>query len=116
MLFRSFRRAVENGDIEGLAALFSADATLYTDGGGKAPATINPIYGAEKIARFFIGVRDKAPEGSRIEPRIVNGSLGYVVTVGDKVVQANHFEFDGERITAAHIVRNPDKLTHLVRS
>src|SRR5262245_39591669 len=38
-----FRRAVASGDVEGLAALFGADATLYTDGGGKASATINPI-------------------------------------------------------------------------
>ena len=51
----------------------------------------------------------------RIEPRIVNGSLGYVVTVGDTVLQASHFEFDGDRITAVHIVRNPDKLKHLKR-
>ena len=64
-------------------------------------------------ARFFIGVRDKQPEGAEIVPRIVNGSLGYVITVGDKVLQASHFEFDGARITAVHIVRNPDKLRHL---
>ncbi len=70
-------------------------------------ATLNPIYGAEKIARFFIGVRDKQPEGARMEPRLVNGSLGYVVYVGDKPLQANHFEFDGDRIVAVHIVRNP---------
>ncbi|GAB2177116.1 RNA polymerase sigma-70 factor [Dongia sp. agr-C8] len=110
-----FRRAVESGDVAGLAALFSADATLYTDGGGKVTATRNPIYGAEKIARFFIGVRDKQPDGHRIEARIINGSLGYVVYVGDKVLQASHFEFDGDRIAEVHIVRNPDKLQHLMR-
>ena len=61
------------------------------------------------------GVRDKRPEGSEIVPRIVNGSWGYVVYVGDQAVQANHFEFDGDRIIAVHIVRNPDKLQHLAR-
>jgi RNA polymerase sigma-70 factor (ECF subfamily) len=111
-----FKRAVASGDVAGLAALFSSDATLYSDGGGKAAATLNPIFGAEKIARFFIGVRDKQPEGARIEPRIVNGSLGYVVYVGNKVLQANHFEFDGDRIAEVHIMRNPDKLQHLMRS
>jgi RNA polymerase sigma-70 factor (ECF subfamily) len=114
-VMEGFKRAVASGDVAGLAALFSTDATLYSDGGGKAAATLNPIFGAEKIARFFIGVRDKQPEGARIEPRIVNGSLGYVVTVGDTVLQASHFEFDGDRITAVHIVRNPDKLKHLMR-
>jgi RNA polymerase sigma-70 factor (ECF subfamily) len=111
-----FKLAVASGDVAGLAALFSPEATLYSDGGGKATATLNPIYGAEKIARFFIGVRDKQPEGHRIEPRIVNGSLGYVVYVGDTVLQASHFAFDGDRITEVHIVRNPDKLRHLMRN
>jgi RNA polymerase sigma-70 factor (ECF subfamily) len=110
-----FRRAVASGDVAGLAALFSSDATLYSDGGGKATATINPVHGAEKIARFFIGVRDKQPEGSEVVPRIVNGSLGYVIYVGNRPIQASHFEFDGDRIAEVHIVRNPDKLTHLLR-
>ena len=110
-----FRRAVENGDIAGLAALFSPDAILHSDGGGKAAATLNPIYGAEKIARFFIGVRGKYPDGHEIVPRIVNGALGYVIYVGDRVLQANSFTFDGDRIVAVHIVRNPDKLLHLMR-
>jgi RNA polymerase sigma-70 factor (ECF subfamily) len=110
-----FRAAVESGDVAGLAALFSPEATLYSDGGGKAAATRNPIYGAEKIARFFIGVRDKQPEGHEILPRLVNGSLGYVVYVGATPIQASHFEFDGDRIAAVHIVRNPDKLRHLRR-
>jgi RNA polymerase sigma-70 factor (ECF subfamily) len=114
-VMEGFKRAVASGDVAGLAALFSADATLYSDGGGKAAATLNPIYGSEKIARFFIGVRDKVPEGHEIVPRIINGSLGYVVYLGNKPLQANHFEFDGDRITAVHIVRNPDKLQHLMR-
>jgi RNA polymerase sigma-70 factor (ECF subfamily) len=114
-VMEGFKRAVASGDVAGLAALFSADATLYSDGGGKAAATLNPIYGSEKIARFFIGVRDKVPEGHEIVPRIINGSLGYVVYLGNKPLQANHFAFDGDRITAVHIVRNPDKLQHLMR-
>jgi RNA polymerase sigma-70 factor (ECF subfamily) len=115
-VMEGFKRAVASGDVAGLAALFSSDATLYSDGGGKARATVNPVYGAEKIARFFIGVRDKQPEGYEIVPRIVNGSVGYVIYVGDRPIQASHFEFDGDRITEVHIVRNPDKLQHLTRS
>jgi RNA polymerase sigma-70 factor (ECF subfamily) len=114
-VMQGFRRAVESGDVAGLAALFSPEATLFTDGGGKVTATRNPIYGADKIARFFIGVRDKQPEGAEVVPRLVNGSVGYVIYVGDRAYQASHFEFDGSRIIAVHIVRNPDKLAHLHR-
>src|SRR5262249_51608830 len=74
-----FQKAVASGDLVGLAALFNANATLYSDGGGKVSATRNPIYGAEKIARFFIGVRDKQPEGSKVVARTINGSPGYVI-------------------------------------
>jgi RNA polymerase sigma-70 factor (ECF subfamily) len=115
-VMEGFKRAVASGDVAGLATLFSSDATLYSDGGGKARATVNPVYGAEKIARFFIGVRDKQPEGYEVVPRIVNGSVGYVIYVGERPIQASHFEFDGDRIIEVHIVRNPDKLQHLVRS
>ena len=114
-VLEGFRKAVESGDVAGLATLFSPDAILYSDGGGKAAATLNPIYGAEKIARFFVGVRDKYPESAEIALRIVNGSLGYVIYVGDQVLQASSFTFDGDHIAAIHIVRNPDKLQHLMR-
>jgi len=114
-LVSAFRKAVMTGDVAGLAALFTPDATLYSDGGGKAAAALNPIYGAEKIARFFIGVRDKQPAGQEALPRTVNGHAGYVAFIGDQPTYAMAVEFDGARIAAIHLVRNPDKLTHLTR-
>jgi RNA polymerase sigma-70 factor (ECF subfamily) len=111
----AFREAVFTGDINGLVSLLAADATLYGDGGGKAASILNPIHGADKIARFFLGVRDKQPAGHVIELRMVNGALGFVSFVGDQVIQALAIEWDGPRIAALHAVRNPDKLKHLKR-
>jgi RNA polymerase sigma-70 factor (ECF subfamily) len=112
-VLKGFRNAVMTGDIDGLVSLLTADATLYGDGGGKAASVLNPIHGADKIARFFLGVRDKQPAGHEVELRFVNGSLGFVSFVGDQAIQALAIEWDGPRITALHAVRNPDKLKHL---
>jgi RNA polymerase sigma-70 factor (ECF subfamily) len=114
-VMQGFHQAVATGDMANLAALFTGGATLYSDGGGKASATLNPIHGPEKIARFFIGVRDKQPEGSEKVLRLVNGAPGYVIYLGALAIQATAFEFADGRITEVHIVRNPDKLTHLAR-
>lgn len=35
---------------------------LYSDGGGKVRAALNPVYGAQRIARFMIGVERKNPD------------------------------------------------------
>ncbi len=39
------------------------DAILYSDGGGKALAALAPIRGADKIARFFVGIPKKVAAG-----------------------------------------------------
>ncbi|HVO04504.1 MAG TPA: RNA polymerase sigma-70 factor [Candidatus Cybelea sp.] len=111
----AFRRTVATGDVAGLAALFAPQATLYSDGGGKAKAALNPVYGPDRIARFFIGVRDKQPADQVVVPRLVNGSPGFVGYVGSEASYAMAIEFDGGRIAAVHLVRNPEKLRHLDR-
>ncbi|MBO0753627.1 MAG: RNA polymerase sigma factor SigJ, partial [Bradyrhizobiaceae bacterium] len=58
-LAAAFRTAADSGDAQGLLALLAGDAVLYTDGGGKKAAALNPIVGAEKILRFFKGVARK---------------------------------------------------------
>ena len=44
---------------------------------GRKSAALHPLYGADKIARFFIGVAGKnAHRDIRIEPAMINGSIG----------------------------------------
>src|SRR5947207_10449721 len=44
---RKFFAAAEEGDMESLVGVLSADVALYGDGGGKAPAIRQPLYGPE---------------------------------------------------------------------
>jgi RNA polymerase sigma-70 factor, ECF subfamily len=59
-LAAAFCAASETGDTQALRRLLAEDAVLNTDGGGKRPAALNPIYGADKILRFLAGITRKS--------------------------------------------------------
>ena len=74
----------------------------------------NPILGADKIARFFIGLAGKnAGHDIRIEPAMINGAIGALLYLDGELDHALSMAIDGERIVAIYNVRNPDKLRHL---
>jgi hypothetical protein len=51
-------------------------ARRWKASGGKVAAALQPLYGAERIARFLIGIARKAPAGARSRPVRVNGDPG----------------------------------------
>jgi RNA polymerase sigma-70 factor, ECF subfamily len=77
-LATAFMAASVSGDVEEIRGLLAADAIMYTDGGGVVTAARKPIYGADKIARFMVGVQRKShfPEDPVYTPVLVNGDPG----------------------------------------
>ncbi len=65
-LMGQFFLCCTEGDMEGFLTVLSEDAILYSDGGGKVHAARRPIYGADKIARFFLGILKKKQEDVNI--------------------------------------------------
>ncbi|MFG3593909.1 sigma-70 family RNA polymerase sigma factor [Bradyrhizobium sp. RDI18] len=113
-LLQAFSEAVASGNVAQLAALLREDAVALTDGGGRKTAARNPIIGAEKIARFFIGLAVKNPgHDIRIEPAMINGAVGTLFYLDGELDHTMSMAIDGEKIAAIYIVRNPDKLRHL---
>jgi RNA polymerase sigma-70 factor, ECF subfamily len=114
-LAAAFRAAADSGNAQGLMRMLAEDAVLYTDGGGKKVAAINPIFGAEKIVRFFAGIarKDDALALARFRPATVNGLAGFVIEEADGSVGTIAFEPKDGRIAAIYVVRNPDKLKHV---
>jgi RNA polymerase sigma-70 factor, ECF subfamily len=113
-LLIAFGEAVASGDVSRLAGLLRADAIAFTDGGGRKTAALNPIMGADKIGRFFSGVMKKNLGSEiRIEPAMINGSVGAVLYLDNEIDSIMSMAIDGERIAAIYIVRNPDKLRHM---
>jgi RNA polymerase sigma-70 factor, ECF subfamily len=114
-LAAAFRRAAEAGDAQALTELLAQDAVLYSDGGGKRPAALNPIRGADKILRFLTGVTRKNPSLAAMQARAatVNGLAGYIAREADGSMNTLAFEHHAGRIVAIYLVRNPEKLRHV---
>jgi len=55
-LAAAFAAAAQKGDVASLTKLLAEDAVLYSDGGGKRAAALNPIVGADKILRFLADI------------------------------------------------------------
>ncbi len=106
----AFFAACSTGDLDGLVQLLAADAVLYSDGGGKVAAALAPIKGAERIARFFLGILKKAPPSLDVRRVRVNGQPGRLVLVDGQVFSVLTFDIVAGRIAACFVVRNPDKL------
>src|SRR5215212_4796026 len=80
-LLERFLAAAEEGDLEALEELLAKDAVLYADGGGKAMAAQEPLFGASLIARFMAGVAQVRRAFGEFETRLVrvNGQPGRVL-------------------------------------
>jgi RNA polymerase sigma-70 factor, ECF subfamily len=114
-LAAAFREAVASGDVQRLSQLLAEDAVLYPDGGGKRPAPLKPIYGAEKILRFFAGIARNNPSllAVQMRPATVNGLAGFVMREVDGSINTIAFEPSDARIAAIYLTRNPEKLRHI---
>lgn len=110
-LMGSFLKACFSGDMESLLALLSEDVVLYSDGGGKTRAALNPIYGADKVSRFFFGILSQVPPEFVVRRTVVNGRPGLIGYFGDGRPQnvATLDVADG-KIQAIRLVVNPEKL------
>ena len=110
-----FLAAWEEGDTESLVKLLAPDATVYGDGGGKAPSVREPLVGAERVAKALIGWgRQAFSRGYEYRPAVVNGDPGVVVydTEGAAIWVAALDVAEGV-VVAVRSVLNPDKLTHV---
>jgi RNA polymerase sigma-70 factor (ECF subfamily) len=114
-LATAFQAAVASGDTRTLKQILAQDAVLYSDGGGKRAAALNPIYGADRIMRFFAGVARKNPAlaAIRARPAVVNGMAGFVLREDDGSIDTMAIEHRDGRIVAVYMTRNPEKLRHV---
>jgi RNA polymerase sigma-70 factor, ECF subfamily len=111
-LSTAFLTAAVSGEIDQIRDLLAADAIMYTDGGGVVTAARKPIYGAEKIARFMVGVQGKAayPDDPVFTRVLVNGDPGVrmdssaqgflsiiAIELGDGAVQSIRFFVNPDR-------------------
>jgi RNA polymerase sigma-70 factor (ECF subfamily) len=112
-LAERFMAACSTGDLAGLLDVVADDVVVWTDGGGKVKAALNPIYGAAKSARFLIAIAQTLPPTAEVRPVHVNGQIGYVIVEGDVVTTTIAFDFVDGQIIGVQAITNPEKLRHL---
>lgn len=114
-LTEAFFRASKTGDMAALTRLLAQEVELVSDGGGKASAAFNPIYGRDKVIRMAAGLARKF--GAALPPNwrfaIVNGLPAILSREPEGLVQATALEIRDGQITRVYVIRNPDKTAHL---
>lgn len=110
-----FLRAAQVGDLAGLEELLSAEVTVWADGGGAATAARRPVEGRARVARYLVGALAKFGAAVRVERAEVNGCPALLGWSGAVLLGVLIPAVDDDRITAVHIIANPDKLRFAAR-
>ena len=106
----AFLRAASEGDLPGLIAVLDPAVVLTSDGGGRTGVARRPVHGADRVARFLIGIRDKGGSALRVTPTTVNGGPGFIVRDGSVVTTVCALTVLEGRVHRVDLVLAPNKL------
>jgi RNA polymerase sigma-70 factor, ECF subfamily len=109
-LVARFIHALLQGDEKELLGILAQDAVLVGDGGGKVHSILNPVNGADRIARFFVSILRKNGSAREIYPAVVNSGPGMLTFRDGQLVAVVSVSISDGRITAIYSVSNPDKI------
>ncbi|MBI1213164.1 MAG: sigma-70 family RNA polymerase sigma factor [Alphaproteobacteria bacterium] len=112
-LMSSLLHAIEAKDPTALAGLLTKDASFTSDAGGKRPAALRVVTGADEVAKLILHVTTGGNSAKEMRRLDFNGARGLWVVDQRGYENAIQIEIDGEHISAIYIVRNPDKLAHI---
>ncbi|MDQ8205258.1 RNA polymerase sigma-70 factor [Pelagicoccus sp. SDUM812003] len=117
-LMESFLDAARQGDLAALESLLAQDATLVSDGGGKAFAARKVLQGVAIISKFFVTTSKQAAQSGNVyahRPTWYNGAPGLIIYENEIPVSAINIHVSENRIQGFFIHRNPDKLATFAR-
>ena len=108
----AFLAASVSGDVDRIRDLLAADAVMYSDGGGVVTAARKPIYGADKIARFMVGVqrKDRYPTDPVFTRVLVNGDPGVRMdSAADGFLSIIAIEVADDAVQSIRFFTNPER-------
>ncbi|MFC4067220.1 RNA polymerase sigma factor SigJ [Actinoplanes subglobosus] len=113
----AFLAAAQSGDMRTLAAVLAPDVVAIGDGGGMVRTALRPVLGADKVARFFVGLlTHKLADLTdlKAEPVVVNGGAAMMLQGtrpdGSRLVVVSAVAVEDGRITGIFNQQNPEKL------
>jgi RNA polymerase sigma-70 factor (ECF subfamily) len=111
-----FLGAIVAEDTVAAEACLTDDVRAMSDGGGHYRAALRPVTGANRVARFLVGLQKKTTQGGRFALRDLNGLPALVAEVdvtaerwAPRYVLRCDLAEDG-RIREVHVVLAPPKL------
>jgi RNA polymerase sigma-70 factor (ECF subfamily) len=107
---KAFARASGTGDLAALLAVLDPDVVLTSDGGGQVSAARRPVRGADRVARFLLGITAKAEPNRTVVAAAVNGAPGLVVLGDGRASAVVSLTAAGGRIVRVDLVVAPEKL------
>jgi len=112
---QSFAQAINTGRFEPFIRLLTEDAVMLSDGGGVVRAALNPIYGRNRIAAFFVGISGKGSLAGQLHHVWISGQRGLILLRESRPPIAFTIEPDDDfsAIRAIYLVSNPEKLTRI---
>ncbi|MFD8955265.1 RNA polymerase sigma-70 factor [Streptomyces xanthophaeus] len=110
----SFRRALESGDLKGLLYVLAPGVVFVGDGGGVKHSALRPVTGSGQVARLIVGAGARTGRFT-VGPAVVNGSPALVVRLDGEIDGVMAIRVEDARIAGLYYVRNPEKLSHVVR-
>lgn len=114
-LIDAFLAAVVSGDVDRLEQLLAEDVVHVSDGGADHHAARRPVVGRHRVARLFVNLAKRAPQGAAVEMLTLNGEPSIMVTVEGRPFVTVTLRFAGGLVTDIWAVVNPDKIAHLGR-
>jgi len=112
-LTNQFAEAMRGGNIEALMTMLHSEAVLYSDGGGRTRAAINPIFGKDRVARFLVGVARKQGDELKRYGAEINAHPGLLGFHNGTARTAITLDIVDGQIQTIYIIVNPDKLQKL---
>jgi RNA polymerase sigma-70 factor (TIGR02957 family) len=115
-LARRFLTAAQTGDLDGLESLLAHDVALHGDGGGKARALGQPLFGRRRVARTLLGWMGVLNKAGGVSVRTVEvnghpGAMGF--DAEQRVLFVWSLDIADGQVQGISSIVNPDKLRHL---
>jgi RNA polymerase sigma-70 factor, ECF subfamily len=112
-LTEEFARAMTTGDVATLMNLLHEEIVADSDGGGRARAAMNPIFGRDRVARFLAGIAQKSGHGLNRQLVEINAQPGVLGFRNGEAQTALVLDIEQDQIRTVYTVVNPEKLQHL---
>lgn len=108
-----FLAAAAGGDLTALLATLDPDVVLTSDGGGVVSAARRPVHGADRVARFLLGILAKTGAEAEVDLVQVNGAVAIGIREAGVLTSLTMLTVEGERATRVDVLREPGKLAAL---